>query len=845
MNKKESKFRKPVHIMCFNHFDPIWRRGFKKPFYYKGEKYVGDYKIQEACIEDWVEMSRETKSKFEIECSLVLRTYLESHPEQLEYIKQLAQEGRFELLAAGEVIADTNMPSGETLVRNLMYGILWGEETLGVAITTGCLNDAFGSSAQLPQIFKGCGVNWITGFSYKYPVGDYWKGLDGSVIKIQPNLMDPRLGFSKFLGYGTYYRPCSICKGEGCSACNNRGFDQSYRMEGELNPEGIDFVKNPFGLIYVGGEETMAPMDLPYKVDQMNAKQEEYEYTFGLQKELAEKYFKTDIENAENCDQRRISPDIEGNPVQTGCYVSRIKAKQNVRRLENSAAAIEKLAVVSYLNGGIYPYQQLTDTWKNIAFASFHDSITGTHIDVGYEELMETYQKCDIYLEEALEITRTNLISEDEEFITVFNPHGFEVTNYVKFQTRKYGEVVFKADKIPAFGFKTFKVTEIFIEDRADAAVFGLNKYIENEFYKLTTDEHGVISIFDKQLNKELIHKHKGYANELILENDIGDPWSTREANRTRVRLGHMNSLTGIKRHKGYSEITYSGKFKGNEKVLDDPADYRVLVLEWEQKVILWDGIKRIDFITDIDWDCFDRRIRVSFPTYMLDDDGYYAIPYGTLKRKKYDRADMPGISNPDGNWPSVEWFSTAKNIDVNIGLLNKGTPCSRIENGEMLISVLRSPSFPSCLLWPKVYNAPVYDGMRDQGRHSFEYSLTSFNDKWSDSDVVKEAYKYNCNLLSFSGKLKGLKSGLSLKAEGTEIAAVKRAESGDGIVLRLNEYRGSEEIIELILPQDIESVYETNLLEKDLSELILEEGKVKIHMMPFKLVTLRLKLKK
>jgi alpha-mannosidase len=838
MNIKKHAGKKTVYILGTNHFDPIWRRGFKKPFYYRNEKYVACEKIQEACISDWLLISKGTDSKFEIECSLVLRTFLGKHPEQLDYIKRLAQDGRFELRASGEVIPDTNMPSGETLVRNLVYGILWGEQTLGVSVTTGCLNDAFGSSAQLPQIFKGCGVDMVIGLSYRTLSGKYWKGLDGSIIRF---LNNPGEGFGKYLDRGTYYKPCPVCKGEGCNTCSGRGFDQSYRMGGEPDSIGLDLDKHPFGIIFVGGEETMASMDLAQRVESAQKNSEEIEYKFGLFKDIIKEHYEDELEFTDKNAVTDISPDVEANPSQTGCYVSRIKIKQNIRRLENSAMSIEKLAAIAYLNCGEYPIDKLTDTWKNIAFAAFHDNITGTHVDVGYEELMETFKNCDENLRKAQLASISLLVSPENGTITVFNPHAFEVTDYVGINTENAEKMYIKAEKVPPFGFKTYKLSDC----KANCSPIPKDsgqKYVENEYYRISVDEHGITGIFDKEYDKKLIPENYGYANELILEHDFGDPWSTREASRPRTRLGRMNNLTGVKRFGSYSEIHFKGEFRGNENILCDPADYRVLALEWEQKITLWDSLKRVDFETSIYWSSFDRRIRISFPTYMREDDGFYAVPYGTLKRSRYDLVDIASVTNPDGDWPSVEWFSTAKEKSVNIALLNRGTPSSRIERGELMISVLRSPTFPGGgLLWPKVYDAPVYDGMRDQGNHTFEYSLTSFYDKWGDSDVVRKAYQYNSKLMAFEGSIKKA-ANLTIKADGTEIAAFKKAEQANALIIRLNEYRGKSETVEISLPS-VKKAYEANMLEKNIRELPVENDKIKIKMEPFKIKTIKLEI--
>lgn len=836
---------KTVYIIGTNHFDPIWRRGYKKSFYYNNQKYVGNSVIEDACLSDWLELCKDKSVCFEVESAMVLRDYLEIHPEQKPHVKQLIRENRLELLACGEVIPDTNMPGGETLVRNLVYGLLWARDELDIKSETGNLNDSFGCSAQLPQIFKKCGIDIITGLSYKFPDGKYWQGLDGTIIRILPNLQYPWLGIAKYLSSGTYYRPCSFCAGDGCNECANRGFEHSFRMGAVPDLEGLDLENNEFGVIYVGGEETLTSLKLPEFIAQAQEKYKDIEFKFGLHKHLTEKYWQSDLLFSQDQDKRDIAPQIEGNPIQTGCYVSRIKTKQEVRRLENRAIAIETLLSLTFINGYIYPANIMLEVWRKIAFCSFHDSITGTHVDVGYEELLETYSRCDQLLAQLEAHVMNSVCVQRKDSVTIFNPHSVKVSDYIEINCGNENNKVIWVEDLPACGYKILKYNDSDIERYP--TVKGISITLESDYYRISIDNHGITGIYDKEFEKELISPYLGYANELILENDFGDPWTTREEDRTRTNLGKMNEIKSVTHNINATTVTYKGKFRGNEKLLDDPADYRVLLLEWEQTVVLYKNVKRIDFQTKILWDTFDRRIRVAFPTYMSEDDGYYSVPYGVVKRPKYDKEARKGVGVADGDWPAVEWFSTAKVNDINVALINNGTPSSRIEKGNMMISLLRSPTFPSCLHWPNVYYAPVYDGMRDRGHHTFDYALTSFSGHWHESDVFQMAQEFNRKPVVFmNAAIKAETINIPvIESDSTILSACKVAEDQTGIVLRLFEYKGKKDIACISMPDLFIEYYETNMLEEKISDLC-EEGsnKLILPMGPFEVKTIKLKLK-
>lgn len=845
---------KKTLIRCTHHYDILWRRPFDRDFYYNGKRYISYADVEEMGIDSWLEMAERSDLKFDLECVWTLRKYLERNPEKKEQIQKLWDEGRFELLGGGLLIPDTNMPAGETLVRNYVYGFLWSEKEFGHIPEIGCMNDSFGVSAQIPQIYRSCGVKWVTGLSYSYPTKDYWRGLDGSTVYIQQHFVKN----ARKIGPANYYSPCDACGGQGCDVCGHTGVN-AFFMTGELEEISFGEGEYPYNVIKFGDEESLSTPELPQMVLAANKKYDEPKYLFFTPKDLIA-YHADDITAVDYPDPNRLSPEVEGGPNSSGTLVSRIKAKQRLRGLENQLMPLEKLCALLYLNGAEYPQEELHRLWENAVFAAFHDSVTGTHIDPGYDELMDGFDKAErnlVALKEKIQaeyftcepaITVFNLTdSPISDVVTVEVPCADPVALYdeqgrpaVIYRTEKCGDkqiVEFMAEEIPAGGTKVY-TWEICAAETAMQETDV--KQIENEYFVVRSDTHGVYSIYDKEHHAELIDMNKGYANELILENDFGDPWATRELDRKRTRLGMDTVLESVRVSEKYAEMTFSGKFSGNESVWY-PRDYRVMILEWKQTVRLYKGVKRVVFKTDIDWDTFDRRIRVSFPTkvHAPEDRGNYAVPYGVVSRDRYEFS-RTGWNNANGDHPAVEWVSTCGD-DVNVAIMNRGTPCARIENGEMLVSLLRSPTFPNCLLWPEFYNAPVYDGMRDFGSHSFEYALTDFVGDWKNSDIVCQAELYNRTLLCVNGRSKLALDGIELKADSSQISSMKKSENGEGIILRLVEQKGRADTVTLMLPKHCKSVVVTNLMEKDAQALhCIEDGTFAVEMHPFEIKTLK-----
>lgn len=850
---------KDILIHCTNHYDILWRRPFDRDFYYDGQRYISGADIEEMGLDSWLEMAEKTDLKFDVECVWTVRKYLERHPEKKPLLKRLYDEKKFELLGAGLLIPDTNLPNGETLVRNLLYGFLWAKQTLGEEPEIGILQDSFGCSAQMPQLYRKCGVRWVTGLSYSYPTRDYWRGLDGSTVYIQQFFNKGM----RDLGPGNYYAPCDACHGKGCAACGGRGVNP-FVMTGNL--EEIQFPESayPYNVIRVGGEESISTPELPDMVARANQAEGGARYRFATPRDMAE-YHAEDIARVDSPDPERVSPEVEGGPNSSGTLVSRIKIKQRLRALENRLIPLEKLCTLLYTTDSGYPEKELRQLWEDAVFASFHDSVTGTHVDPGYAELMETFDRAELVLKRLEEKVQAENFEGDsaisvfnstdealtdivtvtlpcKESVAVFDENGEPVEVYGCRKGENGTALEFQAKDVPALGIKTYTWKARPILDRDERRCLDS---IENDFFKISADTHGIYSIYDKQHQTELIDLHKGYANELILEQDVGDPWATREHGRERTRLGMDTVLESAVQRENYAEMVFTGTFSGNGSVWY-PRDYRVMKLKWKQTVRLYNGIRRIDFKTEIDWDTFDRRIRVSFPTNVnaAMDHGAYAVPYGVVSRDRYEFS-RTGWNNANGDYPALEWFSTTGD-GVNVAVMNRGTPCARIENGEILVSVLRSPTFPNCLFWPEFYNAPVYDGMRDYGAHSFEYALTDFSGDWKQSDIVRQAEAYNQKLLCVPGTCNRVPMLFSLDCGSTRVSSMKKSEDGSGVIVRLAEWKGQEDHVVIRLPQNCIAVQETNLLEKSVSEPeIPAGGYVSLDLHGFEIKTLKLQISK
>ena len=150
-----------------------------------------------------------------------------------------------------------------------------------------------------------------------------------------------------------------------------------------------------------------------------------------------------------------------------------------------------------------------------------------------------------------------------------------------------------------------------------------------------------------------------------------------------------------------------------------------------------------------------------------------------------------------------------------------------------MKLSLLRSPTWP--------------DPMADRGRHEFTYSLYPHAGSWSDAQVVRRGQELNQPLLTrvFSGspgKRPPIQSFFAVEGEGVVIDAIKLAEDGSGLVLRLYEANGKAENALLSFFRAPNAAVEADLLEKEIAPLALKDGRIALAFRPFEIKTVKVR---
>lgn len=224
--------------------------------------------------------------------------------------------------------------------------------------------------------------------------------------------------------------------------------------------------------------------------------------------------------------------------------------------------------------------------------------------------------------------------------------------------------------------------------------------------------------------------------------------------------------------------------------------------------------------------------LKVAFPVEVLAPQATYEIQWGNVTR--------PTHRNTSWDWARFEscsqkWVDLSEG-DYGVSLLNDCKYGHDIHDNVMRITLLRSPTMP--------------DPMADFGEHQFTYSLYPHSGPWNE-ETQREAYLLNDPIIVFkpqAGDRKQetarLPSFVSCESANVIVETVKRAEDGEGVIVRLYESQRKRGQVRVRFGCAVESAWVTNLLEENESTLAVEDDSIPLNLKPYQIVTLRVKFK-
>jgi alpha-mannosidase len=344
---------------------------------------------------------------------------------------------------------------------------------------------------------------------------------------------------------------------------------------------------------------------------------------------------------------------------------------------------------------------------------------------------------------------------------------------------------------------------------------------LENHFIRVEFNPAGdIMRIFDKQAKREVLAADS-IANQFQAFEDRPKNWDAWDVEIFYDdKLWLAEPATSI-------EMVEQGELRQTIEI-----KRRILNSSYIQRISLNHNSPRLDFDTHIDWNERHILLKVAFPVDVLAPQATYEIQWGNVQR--------PTHRNTSWDWARFEtcaqkWVDLSEG-NYGVSLLNDCKYGHDIHGKVMRITLLRSPTMP--------------DPTADFGEHQFKYSLYPHAGSWNEA-TQREAYLLNDPVVVYKPKVKSkqsekpisnLHSLLSVSEPNVIIETIKRAEDGNGIIVRLYESQRKRGPVPLQAEFAVGAAWETNLLEENQTALGVENNSIRLDLKPYQIMTLRLK---
>jgi alpha-mannosidase len=833
---------KTIYLVPLAHYDVAW--AFTK------EDYLSMYEI---ILNKALEMIEISDFKFVIEQMYPLEQFENNNRTLYGKLKAAIDAGSIEIVDGLYIMPDFMLPGGETIIRQILHGKRYCISRFGKTVPIAWVADSFGLNAQMPQIYKKSGYQWLAfrrGLPklIGYRASEFiWEGLDGS--QITSHWMP--------LGYraGLYFEK----------------WEEHIRTLSSLAT--TDHVLMPCGSGGVPPQE-----DTPHMADEWNAMHGDIKMLIATPGEFFKNFDRAKKRLAVYSGElyseylEHVFPDVAS---------SRISLKLSIKSRENVLILAEKVASLAYMMDKPYPREEMTELWKKMLFLTNHDIMPSTGID-------EIYKEAYRYLDEIEDTSRAvvarslaHLINRrsdatDNQNILVFNPYNWEVTDWTEveiqmqhqwtetpgltFADEEVPTQLIREEKksdgtvdqarlgfvatVPPMGYRVYNLCKKHTSTNSSIRVKGSEIATDNFRLRLN-DQNGIIQVFDKEGFKIL------EGNELVMDEEVGDLYfhespldrSIASESGKGMRFGAFKPEScEIKQGPLKTVIEYKSDYYClrwpyylTEKF--GPMLYRHKTIAVSKQVIIYNDLPRIDFFTSINLQQSHVRIRLRFDTCMVSPLYTRQTQFGAITLPQ-TRTLEQGVHIPAPFWISSEEGNRG------IAFLTPGVPVNEVRAGEIYYTLLRSVSVLSAdgVSGPLI---PTPDAM-ELGDHSYFYSVYMYNGNWRDMQIHREAYEYG-QPLSAMQWVHDVKDRercfMKLDPDNLIISALKKAEDEEAIIVRFFETKGAACEAVLSVPPHISSARTVNLLEEDESEVLVKDNKVRMEVKPFEIVSLKLSL--
>ncbi|KAF2026131.1 hypothetical protein EK21DRAFT_74917 [Setomelanomma holmii] len=635
----------------------------------------------------------------------------QDYPSTFDRVKKKIKEGTFQPIGGSWVEHDTNLPGGESLIRQFLYGQRYFESKFGQRCKTFWLPDTFGYSTQLPQV---CRISGMTRFLTQklswnninnFPHTTFnWVALDNSQVICH---MPPCETYTAEANFGDVRRSVSqhksldqdktsllvFGKGDGGGGPTWQHLEKLRRCRGISDKTGM-----------------LPRLKLGDSADDFfDALEKKIEKGTELVTWYGELYFE----------------------LHRGTYTTQSNNKRNNRKAEIMLRDIEYLATLATIKNGFgkkssykYPKKDIDDMWENVLLCQFHDCLPGSSIEMCYDDSDKIYAGVFVTGERLLSDALAELGFDDEKSLTADSRlFALNTLPWQRSEIVKLPQITNQAafGLVHGTGLGPLDVRPLSSPYSASTAsikeiqpnVFELR----NAQFVVQVSDGAVTSLYDISADREIVPKGKKAA-QLVIYDDKPLYWQAWD-----VEVYHLASRQELSPHKVFiSENSIQLVSLEIETKISDKSWIKTTI---SLPAAVGNAPTAVEISAEIEWHETMRFLKVEFPVDIVNTEASYETQFGIVRRPTHYNTtwDMAKFEVCVHKWADLS------EATYGVSILNDSKYGFATQGNVMRLSLLRAPKAP--------------DAHADMGRHHTRYAI--FPHKGGlDERTVRKAFEFN-----------------------------------------------------------------------------------------------------
>ena len=712
-------------------------------------------------------------------------------PTLADSLRAAVNAGQWAIVGGWWVEPDQNIPSGESLARQGLYGQRYFQRRYGHRAKVGWTPDSFGYPWTLPQIYRQAGLDYFVtqkirwNDSTQLPYDAFWwEGRDGT-----------RLFTYNPFGYDHDLAPQQLIR---------------ERLDDVRRNAGIHNQIVLYGVGDHGGGPTIEMLERAERLRRVP--------TFPVMQYDNPDHALASVRASQSDSALPVWRDELYLEKHRGTYTTQARQKWSARVSETRLRTAEALAAV---DTAPYPRPRLEAVWRRVLFNEFHDVLPGSGIHQVYLDANTQYDSAwatlDTMTGRGFADLRARMDTRGAPRgmvpVVAFNALTWPRSGVVRLSLGEHDTATVLARDVPALGAKVYFVRRhtATLASRLPAPSVGPN-WIANAYLRIELDTAtgAIIRVYDKRNHRDALAPG-GRANVFQVFGDVPREWDAWDIGYTGEQW-EVTGTSALVRHAGADQASISFTRQWGAST-------------FRQTLILGRETPFLDVTNDVDWHETHKLLKVAFALGVSPDSATYEIPYGTIGRSCRPRTQAERAKYE----VSGQRWADLSDSTYGVSILNDSKYGWDCHGNVLRLSLLRSP------LWP--------DSLADRGTHHFRFAIYPHAGDWRAARTEPLAAEYNSPLLAaqeagHAGALGRQASFTAVDSPGVELTWMKRAEDSDALVLRLVEWNGVPATATVTLRPTIRAAHRSNFLEDPGDPLPVTAHTIRVALRPFEIAT-------